>query len=116
MSAATAATALGWSSVLDACSRIGIEIPTEKISATDIFQRKDTRVVLGRYELGHTLGKGVQGKVKECRDLVTNERVAIKKIENAFEHVTFTKRTLRELRILRHLRHENLIDVRMDAL
>jgi len=37
---------------------------------------------------------------------------AIKKIENAFEHITFTKRTLRELRILRHLQHENLIDVR----
>eukprot|EP00435_Cladocopium_sp_Y103_P069292 s636_g33.t1 len=37
----------------------------------------------------------------------------MKKIENAFEHITFTKRTLRELRILRHLRHENLIDVRV---
>merc|ERR1719182_360826 len=41
-----------------------------------------------------------------------NEHIAIKKIENAFEHITFTKRTLRELRILRHLQHENLIDVR----
>jgi len=39
-------------------------------------------------------------------------RPLIKKIENAFEHLTFAKRTLRELRILQHLRHENTIDIR----
>merc|ERR1719313_2233609 len=40
------------------------------------------------------------------------EQIAIKKIESAFEDVTSTKRTLRELCLLRHLQHENLIDVR----
>jgi serine/threonine protein kinase len=35
--------------------------------------------------------------------------VAIKKIEKAFEHAIFTKRTLRELKILRLLAHENVI-------
>jgi len=35
--------------------------------------------------------------------------VAIKKIEKAFEHKIFTKRTLRELKILRLLQHENVI-------
>ena len=35
----------------------------------------------------------------------------MKKIESAFEHITFTKRTLRELRILRHMQHENVIDI-----
>lgn len=34
--------------------------------------------------------------------------VAIKKIEKAFEHSTFTKRTLRELKILRLLQHDNV--------
>lgn len=34
--------------------------------------------------------------------------VAIKKIEKAFEHKIFTKRTLRELKILRLLNHENV--------
>lgn len=40
-----------------------------------------------------------------------NNFVAIKKIEKAFEHKIFTKRTLRELRLLRLLRHENIIGI-----
>merc|ERR1719382_1969480 len=44
---------------------------------------------------------------KEC-----HEKVAIKKIEGVFEHITITKRTVRELRILRHLQHENLMQVK----
>lgn len=65
-----------------------------------------------RYTVLEPVGQGAYGIVCAARDEVTGERIAIKKIENAFEHITFTKRTLRELRILRHLRHENLIDVR----
>lgn len=38
-----------------------------------------------------------------------NNLVAIKKIEKAFEHKIFTKRTLRELKLLRLLKHENII-------
>lgn len=37
--------------------------------------------------------------------------MAIKKIEKAFEHKIFTKRTLRELRLLRLLKHENIIGI-----
>ncbi|CAE7386184.1 MPK14 [Symbiodinium necroappetens] len=40
------------------------------------------------------------------------EKVALKKIEGVFEHITIAKRTLRELRILRHLQHENLMQVK----
>lgn len=40
-----------------------------------------------------------------------NNFVAIKKIEKAFEHKIFTKRTLRELRLLRLLKHENIIGI-----
>eukprot|EP00409_Alexandrium_fundyense_P004021 CAMPEP_0185903094 /NCGR_PEP_ID=MMETSP0196C-20130402/2316_1 /TAXON_ID=2932 /ORGANISM="Alexandrium fundyense, Strain CCMP1719" /LENGTH=66 /DNA_ID=CAMNT_0028622073 /DNA_START=52 /DNA_END=249 /DNA_ORIENTATION=+ len=56
--------------------------------------------------------QGAYGVVCSAQDEEKGETVAIKKIENAFEHLTFAKRTLRELRILRHLRHENLIDIR----
>lgn len=65
-----------------------------------------------RYTVLEPVGQGAYGIVCAAQDEVTNEHIAIKKIENAFEHITFTKRTLRELRILRALRHENLIEVR----
>jgi len=65
-----------------------------------------------RYTVLEPVGQGAYGIVCAAQDENTNEHIAIKKIENAFEHITFTKRTLRELRILRHLRHENIIDVR----
>lgn len=38
--------------------------------------------------------------------------VAIKKIEKAFEHPLFAKRTLRELKILRLLSHENIVNLK----
>jgi len=65
-----------------------------------------------RYTVLEPVGQGAYGVVCSAQDEEKQETVAIKKIENAFEHLTFAKRTLRELRILRHLRHENLIDIR----
>eukprot|EP00931_Biecheleriopsis_adriatica_P078520 TRINITY_DN51979_c0_g1_i1.p1 TRINITY_DN51979_c0_g1~~TRINITY_DN51979_c0_g1_i1.p1 ORF type:complete len:404 (-),score=96.17 TRINITY_DN51979_c0_g1_i1:121-1332(-) len=65
-----------------------------------------------RYTVLEQVGQGAYGIVCAAQDEWKGEHVAVKKIENAFEHITFTKRTLRELRILRHLQHENLIDVR----
>jgi len=68
------------------------------------------------YTINEPVGQGAYGVV--CSATYSGQEdeqeqvVAVKKIENAFEHLTFAKRTLRELRILRHLRHENLIDVR----
>ncbi len=59
-----------------------------------------------------TVGSGAYGIVVAARDNTINDPennlVAIKKIEKAFEHTTFTKRTLRELKILRLLRHDNV--------
>jgi len=65
-----------------------------------------------RYTVLEPVGQGAYGVVCSAQDEEKRETVAVKKIENAFEHLTFAKRTLRELRILRHLRHENLIDIR----
>src|SRR5689334_1031420 len=60
------------------------------------------------------VGQGAYGMVVAARDKRVKEgegqMIAIKKIEKAFEHKIFTKRTLRELKILRLLNHENVSD------
>ena len=42
-------------------------------------------------------------KEKKCKS-----SIAIKKIEKAFEHIIYTKRTLRELKMQRILQHDNV--------
>ncbi|KAE8673900.1 Mitogen-activated protein kinase 6 [Hibiscus syriacus] len=42
----------------------------------------------------------------------TNERVALKKISNAFDNKVDAKRTLREIKLLRHMKHENIVAIR----
>lgn len=66
-----------------------------------------------QYRVTTPIGQGAYGVVCAAEDLESGNTVAVKKIENAFEHLTFAKRTLRELLFLRHLRHENLIDVKI---
>lgn len=44
--------------------------------------------------------------------LHTGQKVAIKKISNVFEVVTNAKRTLRELKILKHFKHDNIIAIK----
>lgn len=77
--------------------------PTKVIGSTFLLDE--------RYEIIDTIGSGAYGVVVSARDSKTGELVAIKKIEKAFEHSTFTKRTLRELKIMRLLVHENLIKI-----
>jgi serine/threonine protein kinase len=55
------------------------------------------------------IGRGAYGVVCSSVNRETNEKVAIKKIHNAFENRVDALRTLRELKLLRHLRHENVI-------
>ena len=55
------------------------------------------------------VGQGAYGIVVAAKDKESKtegkDLVAIKKIDKAFEHKIFAKRTLRELRILKLLRH-----------
>jgi hypothetical protein len=68
--------------------------------------------VEGRYTLLKPIGHGAYGVVCSAMDNTTGEKVAIKKINKAFEHLTDTKRTLREIKILQHFQHENVIRIR----
>ncbi|KAM7252477.1 hypothetical protein ACFE04_024360 [Oxalis oulophora] len=55
------------------------------------------------------IGRGAYGVVCSSVNRETNEKVAIKKIHNVFENRVDALRTLRELILLRHIRHENVI-------
>ncbi|XP_022985347.1 mitogen-activated protein kinase 7-like [Cucurbita maxima] len=55
------------------------------------------------------IGRGAYGVVCSSINRETNEKVAIKKIHNVFENRTDAMRTLRELKLLRHIRHDNVI-------
>mmetsp|Transcript_17019 Transcript_17019/g.40315 ORF Transcript_17019/g.40315 Transcript_17019/m.40315 type:complete len:405 (-) Transcript_17019:55-1269(-) len=65
-----------------------------------------------RYQIDEPMSHGAYGIVCSAEDQELEEKVALKKIEGVFEHITIAKRTLRELRILRHLQHENLMQVK----
>lgn len=65
-----------------------------------------------RYNIIDTIGSGAYGVVVSARDMLTGENLAIKKIEKAFEHAVYTKRTLRELKILRLLNNENVMRIK----
>lgn len=56
---------------------------------------------------GHSVGES-EWPPCNCR---TERKVAIKKIPKAFGALTLIKRTLREVQILRHFRHENIVAV-----
>lgn len=61
------------------------------------------------YQPIKAIGKGAYGVVCSAKNMVSGEKVAIKKIGNAFENLTDARRTLREIKLLRHLRHDNII-------
>jgi serine/threonine protein kinase len=69
-------------------------------------------IVDKRYEVKEPAGSGAYGTVVIADDTNKNIQIAIKKIERAFEHKLFAKRTLRELKILRLLSHENIIQLK----
>ena len=65
-----------------------------------------------RYTPIRPVGKGAYGVVCSATSSTSAERVAIKKIGNAFDNLTDARRTLREIVLLRHLRHDNIIGLR----
>ncbi|KAJ7314151.1 hypothetical protein JRQ81_006091 [Phrynocephalus forsythii] len=64
------------------------------------------------YKVIETIGTGAYGVVSSARRKDTGQQVAIKKIPNAFDVVMNAKRTLRELKILKHFKHDNIIAIK----
>lgn len=61
-----------------------------------------------RYSIKEVIGKGSYGVVCSAVDNYTGEKVAIKKINNVFEHVSDATRILREIKLLRLLKHPGI--------
>ncbi|KAJ8364330.1 hypothetical protein SKAU_G00131610 [Synaphobranchus kaupii] len=90
---------------------------TNTVAASNLALLKahslDVKFEVGdEYDIIETIGTGAYGVVSSARRRDNGQRVAIKKIPNAFEVVTNAKRTLRELKILKHFKHDNIIAIK----
>ncbi|KAL8141264.1 hypothetical protein V2J09_007285 [Rumex salicifolius] len=65
-----------------------------------------------RYKILEVVGKGSYGVVGAAIDTHTGEKVAIKKINNIFEHSSDAIRILREVKLLRLLRHPDIVEIK----
>ncbi|KAL3690605.1 hypothetical protein R1sor_016914 [Riccia sorocarpa] len=65
-----------------------------------------------RYQIQEVIGQGSYGVVCSAIDTHTGEKVAIKKINDIFEHVSDATRILREIKLLRLLRHPDIVQVK----
>ncbi|XP_043695474.1 mitogen-activated protein kinase 9-like [Telopea speciosissima] len=65
-----------------------------------------------QYQIQEVIGKGSYGVVGAAVDTHTGERVAIKKINDVFEHVSDATRILREIKLLRLLRHPDIVEIK----
>jgi len=86
---------------------------------------KDEIIIDGKFQIEEMskythniiiVGRGAYGCVVSATDTTEddteNNKVAIKKIENIFEHSIFSKRCLRELIISRLLQHHNIVQLK----
>ncbi|KAI9631752.1 mitogen-activated protein kinase [Dioszegia hungarica] len=62
------------------------------------------------YEVDNIVGEGAYGLVCAATHIASGTKVAIKRIM-PFDHAMFCQRTLREIKLLRHFRHENIISI-----
>ena len=67
---------------------------------------------VNRYHLVEIIGKGSYGVVASAIDSATGEMVAIKKINNVFEHQSDAIRILREIKLVRLLKHPNIVEIK----
>jgi mitogen-activated protein kinase 1/3 len=70
----------------------------------------ETKFVVDRkYEYMKCIGRGAYGVVCSALNKETGEKVAIKKVPNAYEDLIDAKRIVREILLLKFFDHENLI-------
>ncbi|CAN8269333.1 unnamed protein product [Cochlearia groenlandica] len=65
-----------------------------------------------RYQIIEVIGKGSYGVVCAAIDTHTGDKVAIKKINDVFEHASDALRILREVKLLRLLRHPDIVEIK----
>lgn len=65
-----------------------------------------------RYKILEVIGKGSYGVVCAAIDTHTGEKVAIKKINDIYEHISDAIRILREVKLLRLLRHPDIVEIK----
>jgi serine/threonine protein kinase len=61
----------------------------------------------GRYEFNKVMGRGVEGEVFRAKDILTNQMVAVKRIDIFEQSTASLKHVLREVQILRNLTQIN---------
>jgi len=84
----------------------------KKIPGKNIFKAKDNIFIVDeRYEFIKLIGIGAYGVVVSAYDKITKNKVAIKKIPNAFEDLIDAKRIWREIKILSFLSHDNIVQL-----
>jgi len=72
---------------------------------------KSTFRVPVHLELVKKVGSGAYGCVASFKSSKTGEKIAVKKITNAFDDLVDGKRILREVKLLRHFDHDNIIRI-----
>ncbi|CAH2036075.1 unnamed protein product [Thlaspi arvense] len=67
-------------------------------------------MVIGKYELGRTLGEGNSAKVKFARDIYSGQSFAVKIIDKSrITRLTVSFQIKREIRTLKVLKHPNIV-------
>lgn len=64
-----------------------------------------------RYSFVRILGQGAYGVVCAADDILSEKRVAVKKVKSVFEDLTDAKRIIREIRLLGWMEHENILSI-----
>jgi len=72
---------------------------------------KSTFRVPVHLELLKKVGSGAYGCVASFKNAKTGEKIAVKKITNAFDDLIDGKRILREVKLLRHFDHDNIVRI-----
>jgi len=72
---------------------------------------KSTFRIPAHLELVKKVGSGAYGCVASFKNTKNGEKIAVKKITNAFDDLVDGKRILREVKLLRQLDHDNIIRI-----
>eukprot|EP00441_Pelagodinium_beii_P034331 CAMPEP_0197627326 /NCGR_PEP_ID=MMETSP1338-20131121/5968_1 /TAXON_ID=43686 ORGANISM="Pelagodinium beii, Strain RCC1491" /NCGR_SAMPLE_ID=MMETSP1338 /ASSEMBLY_ACC=CAM_ASM_000754 /LENGTH=387 /DNA_ID=CAMNT_0043198017 /DNA_START=79 /DNA_END=1242 /DNA_ORIENTATION=+ len=85
--------------------------PLQEVTVDGKQDGKSTFRVPSHLELVKKVGSGAYGCVASFKDPKSGEKIAVKKITNAFDDLVDGKRILREVKLLRQLDHDNIIRI-----